>query len=106
MIVFAEDQIDTPEFKNLVDEAMFGNMSVLARRSMLTGKEHIAFFNVDSYTWTNAMQLRKKGALIQDSHHFLDVDEREFIISGITPEEWESSFGRNEHPLAGQIPYN
>ena len=39
------------------------------------------------------MKRREAGALIQDAMPFLDVDQREFIISGLTPEMWEECFG-------------
>lgn len=33
------------------------------------------------------------GALIQDAFPNLTPDEREFIKTGITPEEWDAAFG-------------
>jgi hypothetical protein len=33
------------------------------------------------------------GELIQNVMPHLSVDEREFIISGVTPAEWNSMFG-------------
>ena len=38
----------------------------------------------------------QRGALIQDVMPDLTVDEREFMISGMTPEEWTSVFGTDE----------
>jgi hypothetical protein len=35
----------------------------------------------------------KKGMLIQDAFPDLSNDAREFIISGITKEEWELEYG-------------
>ena len=37
-----------------------------------------------------------QGALIQDVAPQLSADDREFIISGITPETWERIYGRAE----------
>lgn len=37
-----------------------------------------------------------KGTLIQDAMPYLSADDREFIISGITPEEWAKLFGEAE----------
>ena len=34
----------------------------------------------------------KSGTLIQDAMPHLTPDEREFIMTGITPEEWDSAF--------------
>lgn len=33
------------------------------------------------------------GAFVQDAFPMLSADYREFLISGITPEEWEKMFG-------------
>ena len=35
----------------------------------------------------------KGGELIQDAMPNLTADEREFLMTGITPEEWENTFG-------------
>ena len=35
----------------------------------------------------------EKGALIQDAFPNLTPDEREFIKTGITPDEWDAMFG-------------
>jgi len=34
-----------------------------------------------------------KGALIQDAFPDLSADDREFIMTGIVPEEWDKLFG-------------
>lgn len=36
------------------------------------------------------------GKLIQNAMPNLNVDQREFILTGITPEEWEEVFGGGE----------
>lgn len=36
------------------------------------------------------------GATVQTAFPNLSADEREFIKTGITPEEWESHFGSDE----------
>jgi hypothetical protein len=36
------------------------------------------------------------GALIQDVMPHLTNEEREFLITGYTPEDWESIFGDDE----------
>jgi|TARA_B100000131_G_scaffold240447_1_gene232745 hypothetical protein len=35
----------------------------------------------------------ESGVLIQDAMPHLNADEREFIKTGITPEEWDETFG-------------
>ena len=34
----------------------------------------------------------ERGAMIQDAFPFLNPDEREFILTGTTPEEWDAMF--------------
>ena len=42
------------------------------------------------------LDLYAAGALLQDAFPNLNPDEREFIKSGITAEEWDSLFGGDE----------
>jgi len=34
--------------------------------------------------------------LIQDAFPNLDAGQREFLLSGVTPQEWEETFGEEE----------
>lgn len=36
------------------------------------------------------------GALVQDAFPDCTDEDREFILSGITPEEWKATFGEEE----------
>lgn len=36
------------------------------------------------------------GMFIQDAFSMLDDEEREFILTGITPEQWHEMFGKDE----------
>ena len=36
------------------------------------------------------------GSLIQDVMPNISADEREFIMTGITPDEWDAEFGEDE----------
>jgi hypothetical protein len=60
--------------------------------SMLTGKIHEREIDV------TPEQLKKwqGGMLIQDAMPHLSSDDREYLISGATPEEWEKFFGERE----------
>ena len=40
--------------------------------------------------------LWQSGMLIQDAFPMLDAGQREFIKTGITPEEWDNMFGHDE----------
>ena len=38
----------------------------------------------------------EKGMNIQDAFPMLGDDEREFLLTGLTPEEWDDLFGEEE----------
>lgn len=63
----------------------------ITRRSILTGISRtmdlpITLEQVDKYI---------RGAFIQDAFPHLNDDDREFIKSGITAQEWEETCGRD-----------
>ena len=57
-------------------------------KSVLTGKTHTLEINVT----LQELAAWKAGALIQDAMPFLSPEEREFVMTGITPEEWNAHF--------------
>ena len=62
---------------------------LITRKSGFTGKIHHKELNV-----TNAqIDAWKRGQVIQDAMPQLDADEREFIMTGITTEEWDAAWG-------------
>lgn len=61
----------------------------VTRRSMFTGIERTIDLPVTQEQldkWTN-------GALIQDVFPHLTKDQREFIMTGVTDDEWKGTFG-------------
>jgi hypothetical protein len=59
----------------------------VSRKSPFSGETNvmdIAVTRADIINW-------KAGALIQDVMPNLTADEREFIMTGITPDEWEAN---------------
>ena len=62
----------------------------ITRTSLLSGKKYTMDIDIDMY------QLNKwqNGGLIQDVMPHLTADEREFIMTGITPAEWDATFCR------------
>ena len=67
-------------------------MMLIRRSSRLTGI--VRELNIDIKPEDYAKWYR--GANIQDAAPHLSADDREFIISGITPDEWTSAFGVEE----------
>lgn len=61
----------------------------ITRISPFTGKTHTFELNVTSeqiFRWQG-------GELIQNVFSHLTPDEREFLKTGITPDEWNDAFG-------------
>lgn len=69
----------------VIDEATLAVTNV----SNYSGREHTIRLSATPQQFT----LWASGALIQEAFPDLTVDEREFIISGITKEEWNELFG-------------
>ena len=66
-------------------------MIKVTKKSIVSGKSNtmeldITQENLDMYEDIG-------GRLVQDIFPNLDKGEREFLISGITPQEWEETFG-------------
>lgn len=59
---------------------------IIIKTSPFSGKAHRMVINVTDAQLDEWQQ----GALIQDVMPQLNADEREFIMTGITPEEWAS----------------
>ena len=67
-------------------------MRRIRRKSELTGLTH------EMYLPINSQELDRwhRGELIQDVFPNLSDDQREFLLTGITAEEWEEAFGKEE----------
>ncbi len=62
---------------------------LISRRSPFSGKindREIPVTEAQLAEWHS-------GKLIQEAMPNLSADDREFIMTGITPEEWEETFG-------------
>ena len=62
---------------------------LIKMKSMISGKEHEQEIDVTELQ----LELWKQGELIQNAMPNLTPDEREFIKTGITKEEWDQSMG-------------
>jgi hypothetical protein len=63
----------------------------ITRVSMVTNKVHTMEINCTA----DQIQSWLDGVFIQDAMPHLTPDEREFIVSGVTPEEWEEYFAES-----------
>lgn len=62
----------------------------VTKRSRISGKTHTLEIDITSEQWDRW----KAGEMIQDVCPHLSVDDREFLISGATKEEWDNLFGK------------
>lgn len=68
----------------------------VTRKSSFSGKENTMDLDITEeqladYETTN-------GPLVQNAFPNLSADEREFIMTGITPDEWNDMFVEEEFP--------
>jgi len=69
---------------------------------MIYGKQDIfgnintMTLNIDEELFEKQLALWQDGMLIQDAFPMLSVDEREFIMTGLTPEIWDSMMHKEE----------
>lgn len=64
---------------------------LIERKSMVSGKVHAMDLDVTQ----EQMDAWNSGMYIQDAMPQLSDDEREFMMTGITPEEWDATFGED-----------
>jgi len=65
----------------------------ISRTSQFSGKTNEMEIDV---TEDQILNWEVGGMLIQNAMPDLTADEREFIMTGATPDEWESMFSKNE----------
>ena len=62
---------------------------LITRKSLISGNINTMSLPITEEQY-NAWE---QGTLVQDAMPHLSPDEREFVMSGITPEEWAETFG-------------
>jgi hypothetical protein len=67
---------------------------IVERKSIVTGKVYEMDINITQQQLFDFMNGR--SGLAQEAFPDLSLDEREFIISGIHPTEWEQLFGNED----------
>ena len=63
----------------------------IVRTSRISGNTNVMDIDITTdqfLSWIN-------GSLIQDGMPDISADEREFIMTGITPDEWDAMFGED-----------
>lgn len=63
------------------------------KRSMMTGKVHVRTIELDVADYA---LWRNESWPIQRAMPYLSVADREFLMTGTTPEEWNDAFNKGE----------
>jgi len=64
-------------------------MMLITRKSLISGNINTMSLPITEEQYTAWEQ----GTLVQVAMPHLSPDEREFVMTGITPEEWADNFG-------------
>lgn len=73
----------------------------VTRTSMLTGVQRTREIPM---TKDQYIEWAERGGLIQEVFPELSPDDREFLMTGITPREWEEVFGDEDEDLEDDEP--
>lgn len=65
-------------------------MITIHNQSLLTGKTHSMTLDITPEAYITGLVQWEQGMLIQKAFPTLTADEREFIMTGTTPEEWDA----------------
>ena len=62
------------------------------KTSPFSGKVNMMEFNMDDKEFEERFAKWNSGTLIQEAFDNLSADEREFLMTGIMPDEWPGEF--------------
>ena len=68
----------------------------ITKISQLSGKENTMNIEVTQYEMIRIENRYNSKELIQNIVPHLTMEEREFLMTGITSEEWDNTFGEEE----------
>jgi hypothetical protein len=71
---------------------------LITKTSILTGITHTLEIPLTKSEYAQG-QIARHNAFIQDVFPQLDDDQREFLISGCTKEEWDTKFNDNDDEI-------
>jgi hypothetical protein len=64
--------------------------------SVTTGKRRLLTLNIPLSKFQKAQKEWLSGVYLQDALPMLSPDERELLLTGVSPEEWAELFGSEE----------
>jgi hypothetical protein len=63
--------------------------TIVTRTSTITGKNNDMALPISEDELKAGLEKHRKGGLIQDCFPQLNAGQREFLLNGVTPEEWD-----------------
>ncbi len=76
-------------------------MVTITRKSPFTGMVNSLEIDMPEDEFQERLESWQRGVYIQDAFPMLTAGEREFIKTGITPEDWQSQFDDDPSPYDG-----
>lgn len=80
---------------NQIIEVTKNKIMKITKVSQLTGKEHTMDIDVTQYEMIRIDNRFHSKELIQNIVPNLSISEREFLMTGITSEEWDNTFSED-----------
>jgi hypothetical protein len=74
----------------------------ITKASALTGVEHTREIDVEPEKYAYFISGGLYAGFVQDEFPHLSADDREFLLTGITPEEWVAAFGQEDYDQDGE----
>lgn len=71
-------------------------MVKVSKKSMISGNVHEMDIPLTEEQLNEGYDKMDNGVLIQDAFPMLDDDAREFLLTGITSQEWDKTFPEDE----------
>lgn len=68
-------------------------MITVKKVSPVSGKINEMELPLTESEYQKGVRLRESGELIQNAFPTLNADQREFLITGMSPQEWDKTFG-------------
>jgi len=66
------------------------------KKSPFSSKDNTMIFEVTLEKFEKSLYQWKNGSMIQNAFPYLDADEREFLLTGSTSDDWQKIFGAEE----------
>jgi hypothetical protein len=77
-------------------EPVDGGAKTAVVAATLFGEEREQIWDIPYARMADGVDMWRAGNLIQNAFPFLDADQREFLLTGMTAEEWDDMAGEED----------